>query len=575
MAKEASEAGTEIEQAVSSFQSYAAEGDILAKQGNYQKAIDAYSKALLLRPLEKNVLVARSKCYLQLGDTLNALKDADASLTEETDFFKGVFQKAEALYSQGDFEMALVYYHRGNKFRPELDEFRLGIQKAREAIDNSIGNPKDYKFQPPPGARLVVNVPSGQSSNTKQTQFLSGVWVSPKVPTNNNNNNTVVAKDKWSVSKGEKSAKQLLGELYSDKEYLEQFVNDRDFSTNPNAKVKDLVDDALKYLDTRTEFWRQQKPIYARKKDHSKDLAKTISIRNRQAIITKGMDHKKREALEREVSENPKTAGGYKPRIIGEAANLRKTLAPKKPIIVKSQTQIIIDTGLGLINNNLMKGDFQAALKKAKGLLAKLTSSDTVAIQIELNDIIAGIYQKLGNAKEALSAYQRELSLSRTQKFQTIVNRALGEIGRIHIQLENYPLAIESFQECLQDMSEVNAEKACFLHDIGRCFLHLKKYEEAAEYGERCIHVCELLNNLKWTLNAHLLVAKSQAHLKVHDRALHCYTVAFNCAKQLNDKQLGRTILKSLNDTKRLQSQEHANTPDHEPYISFQSVSVA
>jgi hypothetical protein len=36
--------------------------------------------------------------------------------------------------------MALVYYHRGYALRPELDEFRLGIQKAREAIDNSIGS---------------------------------------------------------------------------------------------------------------------------------------------------------------------------------------------------------------------------------------------------------------------------------------------------------------------------------------------------------------------------------------------------------------------------------------------------
>lgn len=40
----------------------------------------------------------------------------------------------------GDFEYALMYYHRGHKLRPELDEFRLGIQKAQEAIDNSIGS---------------------------------------------------------------------------------------------------------------------------------------------------------------------------------------------------------------------------------------------------------------------------------------------------------------------------------------------------------------------------------------------------------------------------------------------------
>ena len=52
---------------------------------------------------------------------------------------QGLLQKAESLYQCGDFEFSLVFYHRGNKLRPELQEFRLGIQKAQEAIDNSIG----------------------------------------------------------------------------------------------------------------------------------------------------------------------------------------------------------------------------------------------------------------------------------------------------------------------------------------------------------------------------------------------------------------------------------------------------
>lgn len=40
----------------------------------------------------------------------------------------------------GDFEYALVYYHRGSKLRPDLTEFTLGIHKAQEAINNSIGS---------------------------------------------------------------------------------------------------------------------------------------------------------------------------------------------------------------------------------------------------------------------------------------------------------------------------------------------------------------------------------------------------------------------------------------------------
>jgi hypothetical protein len=36
--------------------------------------------------------------------------------------------------------MALLHYHRGHFAKPEVDEFRLGIQKAKEAINNAIGS---------------------------------------------------------------------------------------------------------------------------------------------------------------------------------------------------------------------------------------------------------------------------------------------------------------------------------------------------------------------------------------------------------------------------------------------------
>jgi len=52
---------------------------------------------------------------------------------------QGLLMKAEAYYQMMQFEYALVYYHRGNKIRPEVQAFRLGIQKSREAIENSIG----------------------------------------------------------------------------------------------------------------------------------------------------------------------------------------------------------------------------------------------------------------------------------------------------------------------------------------------------------------------------------------------------------------------------------------------------
>ena len=55
-------------------------------------------------------------------------------------FFQGLYMKAEVLYYMGEFEFALVFYHRGQKLRSQVQEFRLGIQKAQEAIENAVGS---------------------------------------------------------------------------------------------------------------------------------------------------------------------------------------------------------------------------------------------------------------------------------------------------------------------------------------------------------------------------------------------------------------------------------------------------
>lgn len=39
----------------------------------------------------------------------------------------------------GEFEFAKVCYHRGLQLRPEIQEFRVGIQKAQEAMENAVG----------------------------------------------------------------------------------------------------------------------------------------------------------------------------------------------------------------------------------------------------------------------------------------------------------------------------------------------------------------------------------------------------------------------------------------------------
>ncbi|KAG5459770.1 MAG: hypothetical protein BJ554DRAFT_8274, partial [Olpidium bornovanus] len=223
----------------------------------------------------------------------------------------------------------------GSGLRPELEEFRLGIQKAREAIDNSIGNPRDYKLHSPGswvggvlekapatagtsgiggmmggkpgaaaamdrrttgagaagrgagtsgygdrGARLASSTAKGGGAVGTGGGFggLSGVSGPGGIGAP-----AVSAGAPAGPAAPEKSVKQLLGELYADKEYLQKLYDDRDLANN--SKIYELVTEGLRYLDTRTEFWRQQKPMYARKKEHSRILAKASHAKQRREAL--------------------------------------------------------------------------------------------------------------------------------------------------------------------------------------------------------------------------------------------------------------------------------------------------
>lgn len=47
-----------------------------------------FFKALTLKPDDKTCLVGRSKCYLKIGQSDSALKDAEASLKEDKTYFE-------------------------------------------------------------------------------------------------------------------------------------------------------------------------------------------------------------------------------------------------------------------------------------------------------------------------------------------------------------------------------------------------------------------------------------------------------------------------------------------------------
>ncbi|KAK4879424.1 hypothetical protein RN001_007570 [Aquatica leii] len=235
-------------------------------KGEAEIALIFLNKALELNPTDKNCLVARSRCYLLLGQPENGLKDAESALTVDKNFMKGIYQKAESLYYLGDFEHSLMYHHRGLRIRPDFEGFQLGVQKAQKAIENAIGGVTTENKR---SSTLSLLTKSSSKSRVKGTATTTSKTSSmkntpePKLEKESSKStqrNTPIMRP-MTVNKNNNS--KLLRELRADKEYLDNLLNHPDLkckNKEDDSVVVGYIKDAIDFLNTRQEFWRQQLP---------------------------------------------------------------------------------------------------------------------------------------------------------------------------------------------------------------------------------------------------------------------------------------------------------------------------
>lgn len=142
-----------------------------------------------------------------------------------------------------------MFFHRGLRLRPELTSFRLGVQKTQEAIEKTIGGCEES---------------AAQKNNTAQTKDKFCVNSNGIIPSKLTN----AARQRPKTSKlsfEKREARKLLGELCVDKEYLENLLKNPDLKRADTGTegVSAIANDAVRYLNTRQEFWRQQRPCTA------------------------------------------------------------------------------------------------------------------------------------------------------------------------------------------------------------------------------------------------------------------------------------------------------------------------
>ncbi|RLV91339.1 hypothetical protein DV515_00014132 [Chloebia gouldiae] len=447
---------------VVSFGSLMTEGTTLVRRGQHDKALGCFNDALKLRAGDKHCLITRSKCFLKLGDTENSLKDAEASLQIDNTFSEGLYQKAETLYTMGDFEFALVFYHRGRRLRPDLHKFQLGINKAEEAIINCIGNPSSVKLESKEELCFVSRQAELQSKNANQKQ----------------QNKPKDQKDqKQTKKKNPKTEQQLLGQLYADKAYLEKLLKDEDLmqsSTRQGKKVVDLVLSGISYLNQRRDFWQQQKPIYARVYERK--------------VLRQGWAHDKKQKpsdIARSIAKNMED-------IELKAERLLKKIQAWSEDEVPNKNELIGNLHSCIGNAQLAMGQMEAALRSHKMDLDCARQNVLTEAMSRALDNIGHVYARIGKFQQAINTWEEKIPLALSSLEKAWL---FHEIGRCYLELDKAETAQEYGQMSLQSADE-EGDVEWQLHAtvlVAQAQVKLKDYRSAILNFERALEKAKLV----------------------------------------------------------------------------------
>ncbi|XP_078280473.1 outer dynein arm-docking complex subunit 4 isoform X2 [Rhinoraja longicauda] len=475
---------------VCSYLTYKSEGDRLYMRGEYDKAIQSYTHALQQEPKNKNCLVARSRCYLMVGNTTAALNDAEASQMGKKDFYRGVYRKAESLYAKGEFELALIFYHRGQKLRPDDHLFRLGIQKAREAIDNSVGSPSSVRLETKGDLSFFYRreekpVPKTKSQLRRQKLNLK---------------QQQQKKQEQEEPKTNKTVKELLGELYGDKEYLEKLLQDKELvrtNADSGGTVQDMIMGGISFLDTRTEFWRQQKPIFAREREQRMKEQNWKSHRETEETI----------------------------------------------FILKKMLEIDVLFADGLAQE--CKKMATELVSTVRGWSERERSPNKVEFLAHLYSTIGNAQVELGDVDGALKNYDKDLNISRKYDNKLGKSRALDNLGRVYARTGDFEKAAEVWIE-KEPLAKNNLERTWLFHEIGRSYLELGNSEGAQEYGLKSLASAEKAGDEEWKMNANVLVAQAEFKLSNLQTAVTFFEKALGKATLLNDAAAQEAITNAM-----------------------------
>jgi tetratricopeptide (TPR) repeat protein len=238
------------------YKAIVAEGRALYHAKEYRRAIEAFSQAIEKQKDDPHILIDRANCYTRVGQPEDALRDVDLVLRDSPAHARAILAKAEAYFSMGEFEFALVFFQRGMSIRRDIVAFRDGVTKCRSAILDSINGVEPFHANP----NFAVSRPREPLVKVPEEAR------APRAEDPEQRSKTAaLLPEKVEPLRTTAQCKDFLGELALDYEYLLELreevtrtEQDDSFGKSEDAQIAEIVDDALAYLDQRSNFWSQQ-----------------------------------------------------------------------------------------------------------------------------------------------------------------------------------------------------------------------------------------------------------------------------------------------------------------------------
>lgn len=139
-------------------------GNAHLQKGEFEEAIEAYSKAIELNPSDHIFYSNRSAAYLSSNQALKALEDAQACINLNPTWAKGHSRKGAALHALKRFNDAKTAYEAGLKIAPE-DAGLLGGLAELQKAQNPPAPSRGFAFPPQMLAKLAGHPKYGPKMN--------------------------------------------------------------------------------------------------------------------------------------------------------------------------------------------------------------------------------------------------------------------------------------------------------------------------------------------------------------------------------------------------------------------------